>query len=262
MPKPIATTALAITLLACTGVMASDGQYWRVGAIWEDSANTTFLDRDCDPQGRAALFGCVDGDDGRPIGARGNFGNSLGAQLAWGTHIGEMWRAELEVAYQPGFDFRGNANFLDTGDEQPVEASIRQIRAGVNVYLDLAAAFARDAGTVAPYVGAGASAVRNRANMMTFSFPELENQPALTRVPCDSSTRLGWMVTAGAGIELSPRNVLDFGVSWHNHGRVQTSDSEVDIVRGGESVARVEVGSTSARFETLGVMLAWRHYIR
>lgn len=261
MTKLVYGTLLLVVICA-EPVMAGSGQYWRIGVAGEDSRDATFLDRECDLEGQAALFGCIDGQDDQAIGARGDFGRSLGVQLARGMHIGEAWRAELEVAYHPGFDFDGNANFLDAGEHQPVEASVSHARAGVNVYLDLAAAFARDAAAFEPYLGAGVSAVRNRLGTMTYSFPQLDNQPALTTVPGDSEIGLGWMVTLGTGIELSPRNLLDIGISWHDHGRVETAASDIDIIRGGDTIARVEVGATGARIETLGVMVAWRHYIR
>ena len=261
MTKLLSAIGLLL-LMSADSVMAGSGHYWRLGVAGEDSRDATFLDRDCDPAGQAALFGCIDGQDGEAIGARGDFGRSLGIQLARGMHIGEAWRAELEVAYHHGFDFEGNANFLDAGEHQPVEASVSHARAGVNVYLDLAAAFARDAAAFEPYLGAGVNAVRNRLGTMTYSFPQLGNQPALTTVPGDSEIGLGWMVTLGTGIELSPRNLLDIGISWHDHGRVETAAGDIDIIRGGDTIARVGVGATGSRLETVGVMVAWRHYIR
>ncbi len=258
-----ATLSLALIIGMTLGMTTAEAsQYLRLGAVWEDSRSATFRDSNCEPADRAALFGCVDGDDGQPIGARGDFGSGVGAHLGWGMHFGEMWRTELELAYQPGLDFEGNANFLDSGEEQPVDGSLTQYRAGLNLYLDLAAALGRDASTFEPYVGAGASVVRNRIGTMRYEFPGLENQPAQTMVPGGSSNHLGWMVTAGTGIELSPRNVLDLGISWHDHGRVETPAGEIDIIRGGESVALVEVESTRSRLETVGITLSWRHYLR
>jgi opacity protein-like surface antigen len=261
MQKAIVGLAV-ITGLTLGAGAAEASQYLRIGAVWEDSRSATFLDRNCEPTERAALFGCDDGDDGLPIGARGDFGRGTGAQLGWGVHLGEMWRTELELTYQPGLEFQGNSNFIDTGEMQPASGSLTQYRAGVNVYLDLAAALARDAGTFEPYLGAGASAVRNRISTMRYEFPELESQPAETTVPGGSSNHLGWMVTLGTGIELSPRNLIDIGISWNDHGRVETPVGEIDIIRSGESVAQVEVESTRSRLETVGLMLSWRHYLR
>ncbi len=261
MHKAIVGFALTIGLaLGAQSAVAS--QYLRIGGIWEDSRSAAFLDRNCEPADRAALFGCVDGDDGLPIGARGDFGSGAGAQLAWGMHLGEMLRTELELTYQPGLAFEGNANFIGSGDRQPVDGSLTQYRAGINLYVDLAAALARDAGTFEPYVGLGASAVRNQIGTMRYEFPELDSQPALTTVPGGSSNHLGWMLAIGTGIELSPRNMLDLAVSWHDHGRVETRVGDIDIIRGGESVAQVEVESTRSRLETFGLTLSWRHYLR
>jgi opacity protein-like surface antigen len=254
-------TAFLALLLTSTAA-AGSGQYWRLGVIWEYSQSATFLDRECEPAGdQVAFFGCIDGVDGRPIGARGDFGGSVGTQLGWGMHFGEMWRTELSFAHQSDFLFDGNANFLDSGENQPVVGSVRHSRAGVNLYLDLAAAFARNAGIFEPYVGGGLNIVRNRTSTMAYIFPALQNQPAMTTVPGDSRTDVGWTMVAGTGIELTPRNVIDLGVSWHDHGKVQTADDFIDIVRGGDTVASVEVGSTSARLQSWGISLSWRRYI-
>ena len=260
MPRVIVGLLLLVALAPWAGSVEAS-QYVRIGATWEDSRTTEFQDTDCEPEGRAALFGCADGDDGMPIGARGDFGSGAGGQLAWGTHLGEMWRTELELTYQPGLDFEGNANFLDSGERQPVNGSLTQYRAGINLYIDLAAALARDAGTFEPYIGLGASIVRNQMGTMQYDFPELNNQPAMTTVPGSSSEHFGWMVMVGTGIELSARNVIDVGLSWHDHGRVETPVGEIDVIRGGESVATVEVESTRARLESIGLMLSWRHYL-
>jgi opacity protein-like surface antigen len=259
----IAAIALVILIAGPFLVPAMAADYLRFGLIHERSDDTTFLDRRCEPSGNAvAYFGCVDGDDGRPIGARGDFGNSSGLELAWGRDISAYWRGEVVLAYQGNFDFDGNANFINSGQVQPVSGSISQWRAGLNAYLDLAAAFGYDNLRVSPYVGLGLGVARNRIGTMTYAFPELGAQPALTTVPGTATTGMSWSAMLGTDIRLNDRNVLDVGLTWNDHGDVRTGVGDIQVIRAGNLLAEVEVGQTRADLQTWGLRIGLRHYFR
>ncbi|WP_376695984.1 hypothetical protein [Wenzhouxiangella sp. EGI_FJ10305] len=250
---------MALLLPLASGAVAAEGQYLRVSLALEDSQSATFLDQRCQPSSpRVAYFGCIDGDDGRPIGARGDFGSALGAELAWGMHLGEYWRAEFMLGTMTGFDFEGNANFLDAGSLEPVSGDVEHWRAGVRGYLDVASAASIDLGRFEPYIGLGAYLARNEIETMNYRFPELASQPAITRVPGDDWTGFGWSVSVGTAFELNERHLLDLSLGWHEHGKLHTAAGEIDVIRNGESVARVPVGRTRADLESWGVMLGWR----
>lgn len=255
--------ALGLATLASYGKVAASGeQYLRVSAGWESTGTTTFLDQRCDPEPpRVAYFGCIDGDDGRPIGARGDFGSGVGGELAWGMNLGPAWRAELLLGGHSGFDFHGNANFLDTGADEPVLGEVEHWRIGLRGYLDIAPAASIDLGPFDPYVGLGIHLARNEIGTMVYAFPQLPGQPALTRVPGDDWTGLGWSAVAGTAFALSEDHSLDLSLIWNDHGRVRTGADDIDVIRSGESVARVPVGPTRANLESWGVMLGWRWQI-
>jgi opacity protein-like surface antigen len=235
--------------------------YLRGSLVQENARNSSFSDRRCQPgDGLVAYFGCIDGEDGRPLGARGDFGSSTGLELALGRHHDRLWRSELLLAYQPGFDFRGNANFLDSGSNQPVRGDLSQWRGGFNTYLDLAALAGFEEAAFSPWLGAGVAVVRNRVDAMDYAFPALANQPALTRVPGGSHTGIGWMLALGADIRLGQRQVLELALSWSDHGEVRTDAGPIEVVRGGNVVAEVPVGSTRAELQSWGVRLSLRHY--
>ncbi|WP_018231506.1 hypothetical protein [Thioalkalivibrio thiocyanodenitrificans] len=254
------TLALA---MAAGPAMAGPEYYWRLSLSQEYSRGATFSDRSCEPPGGvAAYFGCVRGQDGRPIGARGDFGTSLGGELAIGMGPVEGWRVELVVGHQPRFGFSGNANFLDSGDHQPVRGNVSHTRAGLKAYLDIAAMGGRDFGVFEPYLGAGLGVARNRIGTMVYEFPALPAQPALTVVPGDRSIGPAWMATLGTGVRLSSDSLVDVGLTYSDHGRVTTAHDEIDVVRGGDPVARVGVGETRARLRAWGLMIGLRHHFR
>lgn len=257
IPFPVLLAALA---LAPTAAAADTGLYARASLTYDDSRGTTFRDRNCEPPaGLAAYFGCVAGDDGRPIGARGDFGSSLGGEIALGWRPGGgAWRLETFAGYQPDFDFRGNANFIGTGASQPVHGSVRHRRLGLRGYFDLASPGGSDYGRFEPWLGAGIAVVRNRADEFTYAFPGLANQPALTVVPGATETGVGWSVSAGTGIRIAPHKLIDIGLTYSDHGRVHSARGEIDIVRGGNVIARVPVEETRAQLRTWGLGVGLR----
>ncbi len=258
---PAIALATLITGVSLAPAMAAD--YLRIGLIHERSDNTTFLDRQCEPAGdTVAYFGCDEGDDGRRIGARGDFGNSDGLELAWGRDFNATWRGEVVLAYQGDFEFDGNANFIESGQLQPVSGSISQWRAGLNAYLDLAAAFGHENLRAAPYVGLGLGVARNRIATMTYTFPELDGQPALTTVPGTATTGVSWSAMLGTDIRLNDRNVLDVGLTWSDNGDVRTAAGDIEVIRSGDLLAEVEVGQTRAELQTWGLRIGLRHYFR
>jgi opacity protein-like surface antigen len=174
--------------------------------------------------------------------------------------MGSLWRGEFVLGYQPDFKFEGNANFLASGLNQPVSGSVNQLRGGVNGYLDLMALAGHTHSRISPYLGAGVGVVRNRVGTMTYEFPELAAQPALTTVPGGSSTNVSWRLSLGLDVRLGDRNVLDIALSWNDYGDVRTGVGDIDIIRNGELLARVPVGQTRAELETWGFQVGLRHY--
>lgn len=234
--------------------------YWRLSAIAEQSADTQFTDSTCSPaDGVALYFGCIEDADGRTLGARGDFGSSVGIEVAVGlSPVAGLWRSEIALTHQPHYRFRGNANFLDSGETQPVRADLTHTRLEWRGYLELAELVDWSLGRFKPYLGAGLAVTHNRLRTTTYDFPELANQPAQTLVPGASRAGVGATLHAGTGWKMSEEFVLDVGIFYGHHGDVGSGRGNIEIFRSGERVAEVEVAPTEARLRTLGLSVGMR----
>ncbi|MBK5932380.1 hypothetical protein CCR82_18070 [Halochromatium salexigens] len=98
--------------------------YLRAAVGIEQSNDAEFSDRDCASQQPAALFGCVRGDDGRPLGAYGDFGRYPLLKVAFGKRLLPWLRTDLSLGYRFDSDYQDNANFLSVGTHEPVSADV------------------------------------------------------------------------------------------------------------------------------------------
>ena len=58
--------------------------YFVTGVVFDWSEETRFQDKNCASTSPAALYGCGNGLDGTPFGARGDFGTMTGFDLGFG----------------------------------------------------------------------------------------------------------------------------------------------------------------------------------
>ena len=169
--------AAAILVPAALGwgalAQAADG-YLRATLGYEQSRDADFADRDCSSQQPAALFGCAPGDDGRPIGAYGDFGGYPLVELALGTRLLPWLRADLSLGYRFAIDYQGNANFLAVGTHEPVAADLESWNGMVNAFVDLAPLSGTDLGPFQPYVGAGVGVAHNLRPTATVTAADTE----------------------------------------------------------------------------------------
>jgi opacity protein-like surface antigen len=254
--------SLAATVLVCTSMAGANqtgiDPYWRAALVYEMFRDTHFSDTHCEAGNN--YFGCVDGEDGRPIGAYGDFGNSLGAELALGLRVHPVWRVELTLGGQTNMKFKGNANFLGAGERQPVTGDASQVRLFTMNYIDIAPLLKIDLGFFQPFVGAGIGMARNKIKTMTYAFPEFQNQPSYTTVPGDSHWNMMWTLSAGTAIRIMPRSFIDLAYSYSDYGWMQTAGSQIDVVRGEGSVARFPVEPTRAKLRSQGILMGFRHH--
>ena len=101
-----------------------------IGVDWMEDAN--FRD-----DGTPALFGSVNGSDGRPIGAYGDFDTCVFVEGAAGICLLPWLRSEIAVAYRSGMDYTGQANFIGVTGPQPVSGDADSLSGLFNVYLDI-----------------------------------------------------------------------------------------------------------------------------
>lgn len=257
------TVLLFLLLVKGSGAAAEDKMgldtYFRMTMLFERSQSATFSDQACRPAtGVVPYFGSVPGNDGKMIGAYGDFNSSPGGELALGIRINRFWRSELVVGQQNGFAFKGNANFLSAGSIQPVKGSVRQTRIGIRAYLDILPLLGKEAGFFQPFLGAGLGMSRNKINNMQYDFPQL-NQPRYTTVPGGSKNQFMWTILAGTALKLNSRNFIDLSAHYADYGSVRTSTGNIAIVRP-TSTLYVPVHPTGAKLNAYGFSIGWRHH--
>ena len=85
---------------------ASARFYFVTGVVFDWSEETRFQDKNCASTSPAALYGCENGLDGTPFGARGDFGTMTGFDLGVGYVMGPSLRLEAVMQYHPSFSFK------------------------------------------------------------------------------------------------------------------------------------------------------------
>ncbi|NOZ14207.1 MAG: porin family protein [Acidobacteria bacterium] len=223
----------AVAMLVCfafgTDVSASESfpVYFRVGAGIAYSENTAFFDVDCHSVSPVPLFGCVTGNDGRPIGAYGDFKNSIVLDIGIGCRWNDWLRTEISVSDRPDFRFAGRSNFsqLDPSVPQLVCADVRSFSLMFAGAVRPLALFGHKKWFFNPFVKAGAGIARNKIDSMSYTFPDTE-----TITPDGSHTGFAW--SAGAGFSCDLRKNLELEVEYRHSdlGRISTDAGLMNII--------------------------------
>ena len=232
--------------------------YIRLGIGAEWSRDTSFSDRNCNASDPAALFGCANGPDGKPIGAYGDFGNSVAFDVGLGSHINPWLRTEIAIHYVPDFAFSGQANFSAvTLNQEPVSADANSLMATLNGYVDLAVLFDFNSDALHPFLGAGIGYARNRISAMTYQFPSL-GAGDVTITPSGTEANFAWSLSAGVEYQISRDKTLELLYRYSDMGRVSTDVGNIIVVRDG--VERlIKIDSTEADLTSDAVMLGFRY---
>lgn len=249
--------ALSLFLAASQAAAGDMRPYLRAGLGADMSGSSTFRDSDCASTSPAALFGCVDGDDGKPIGAYGDFGSTIMFEAAAGVELTHFLRVEAAFSYRPGFAFDGTANFLGVGRDQPVSGEVNQLGVMGLAYLSPLAAWGQD-GPLQPFIGAGLGFSHNETGEMTYDFPE-RPQPRYSVTPDGARTDLSWAVTAGLSYEVSDALSLDLAWRYSDFGKVET-ESGILFIQRSTGTLEIPIGATEADFTSQSVSLSarWR----
>jgi opacity protein-like surface antigen len=250
--------ALALLLslavaVAAAGPASAAPLYLRLGAGYEGSADTTVLDRDCVSTEPPALFGCVDGPDGRRLAARGDFGETEAFDLGVGWELSPRLRAELALVSRPGLGLDAEANFLDVTEAQPVSADAESLAGIVVLSYELGPPSWR----ARPFVAAGAGAARNEIGPITYAFPGIGRE-AVTITRGGSHTDFAWTASAGLAIPVGERLAVDLAIRYSDLGEVRTDDGEATIVRPNRTFS-LDIAGTRADLETLGAGVSLRY---
>lgn len=249
LPMPL---LLLCALLGGEGAQAQEGLYIKGGSSMDWSQSTRFRDIDCESTVPPALFGCVAGNDGQPIGARGDFGRAETLDLALGYQLSQLWRFEAVLSYRPEVDFSGGANFLNVPAEEPVSSQGRSSSGFVVAYVDLPRVW-----RVRPFLGAGLGASHNRSAAMDYRFPGLSSEAA-TVTPGGSQLDLAWLATFGAALPLTQTLTLDVSYRYSDLGNMETDEGEATIIRSSGTFP-LNIGGTEAPLVTDSVTVSLRY---
>ena len=249
----VASLAVAALGLPALPVAAVPPLYVRVGAGYDESGDTTVRDLDCSATEPPALFGCVDGPDGRSLGARGDFGETAAVELGVGWEITPRTRVELALVGRSGLALDAEANFLDVTEEQPVTADAESLAAFVVLAYDFGTATWR----VRPFVAAGVGAARNEVDEVTYAFPGIA-PGAVTVTQGGSHTDFAWTAAGGLAVPLGDSVVIDLAIRYSDLGEVRTDAGEATIVRPTRTFT-LDIAGTRADLETLGAGISLRY---
>ncbi|MBN2124390.1 MAG: porin family protein, partial [Deltaproteobacteria bacterium] len=195
------------------------------------------------------------GVDGLPIGAYGDFGEFLGFEAAAGAYVLPWLRADLSLGYRPDMDYSGQANFSGVPGQQPVHAEADSLCVLGSVFLEPAPLIGLTPGRIRPYVGGGLGMAYNRIDGMTYEFPGLTTHK-ISITPEGEKTDLAFMLTAGMGIVLSDRVMLDIAYRYTDLGRVRTDVGRMYMNHLPEGIV---IGETRTRLRCQGITLGVRY---
>jgi opacity protein-like surface antigen len=247
-------TTAAETAPKPAGVRPADrpGFYGRLGIGIDWPQSSSFSDDNCGSSDPPALYGCVNGDDGRRLGAYGDFDETAVLDAALGYRLNDWLRAEALFSWRPAMDFNGQSNFIGAGANQPVSGSVSSVAGFGVAYVDLPRI-----GTVRPFLGAGLGVAQNSLGAMTYAFPALSAK-ATTTTPGGSTSDLAYLLTAGLSMPLGDRLDLDLAYRYTDLGQVQTDAGQATVVRS-SGTRNIAIGGTKADLRSHGVMLSLRY---
>lgn len=228
-----------------------------------NSFDATFKDSNCALTSPAAYFGCGEGEDGKSLGAYGDFGSSALFEAGLGVEVTDYLRLEAVLDYRPGFAFDGNANFRRAGPVQPVSGDVTQMGAMAFAYVEPLTALGIPT-RIKPFLGAGAGISHTEIGEMTYEFPALA-QPRYSLMPGGEATNFAWSVAGGVAYDVSKRLSLEVSYRYSDLGEVKTDEGTLFIQRRSGTL-QIPIAETQADLteQSITLSLRWRlwPYIR
>lgn len=248
---------LTLTVTATSSFASGNSSlYLRLGAGAALSEDTTFKDADCNSTSPAAFFGCGDGNDGRKLGAYGDYGSSALVNLAVGYEWNSWLRTEASFSYRPDLQFNGDGNFrgISTDFKQTATADIQNYSGMIVGVVKPVAIFSKKKLVIDPLLSAGIGFSYNRIDSITYLFPKTS-----TITPEGGNTSFAWSVGAGMGYEFSERIGVELMYNYIDLGTIaKDSDTMTVIRRSDNSVITdsIVVGETEAELQCHEIVLS------
>ena len=239
--------------------------YLSLGVALVRSQDTRFADGA--DAGHAALYGSGELFDA------GALDDGLQFHLAAGVRLPYRLRAQLELGFARGLDWRGNTNYRDSGERQPSEASLDTRQLLLAGFYDFPGWEIAPGRRARPFLGAGLGITDYRLSGYVQRFPEpddpqgsLRRGPGgeipFTALPGGSGQNFTWMLTAGVAIPVGGSTHLDLSYRYTDAGEIRTDIGDIAIVRYREDGTRreipVQINGTSAAYRTYSLLATLR----
>jgi opacity protein-like surface antigen len=239
-------------LLTFTALSASASDRFVSVAIGEERSGPLVLrDVDCGSTTPPALFGCVDGSDGRSLAARGEALTPV-IEATYGVTLSDRLRAGVTGAWRGAAEFDATANFVGVTGEQPVHAEVESASLLAMAMIDVSPSSWR----IRPFITAGAGAVRNSVSDVRYRFPSISPASAtVTQGGVDTS--FAWSAGAGAAVALTPSLSLDLSWRYSDLGEIRTDAGTATITRPGRLI-ELEIAGTRSELTVNGVTVGLR----
>ena len=253
--------------LPATGAnVVGTAPYLGLGMALIRSRDTRFVDGEA--AGHAALYGSEEHFDA------GALDNAFEFRLAAGVRLPYRLRAQIEFGLARALDWRGNTNYVNSGEHQPSAASVDTQQVLLAAFHDFPGWKLASGRRVQPFLGAGLGITNYRLSDYVQGFPEpdapdgyLRRGPdreiPFTALPGGRGRNLTWMLTAGAAIPIGGSTHLDLSYRYTDAGAIRTDIGDITIVRYREDGTRreiaVPINETSADHRTHALLVALRY---
>ena len=230
--------------------------YFVTGVVFDWSEETRFQDKNCASTSPAALYGCGNGLDGTPFGARGDFGTMTGFDLGFGYAMTAALRLEALMEYHPSFSFKGLSNFVQTTDRQDVSADLSSLHGVLAAYWDLTEVGVPRIGPLRPFIGGGGGLSRITIDETLMEFPK-----TTTAVPGGEQVNSAWMLAAGVAQSLGERVTLNVAWRYTDSGTVETGQAKGRVVwrDGSRDPLEFDLAKTRANLSNHGLRVSLRY---
>ena len=242
-----------------------NARYLSLGVALVRSQDTRFADGA--DAGHAALYGSGELFDA------GALDDGLQFHLAAGVRLPYRLRAQLELGFARGLDWRGNTNYRDSGERQPSEASLDTRQLLLAGFYDFPGWEIGPGRRAQPFLGAGLGIADYRLSGYVQRFPEpddpqgsLRRGPGgeipFTALPGGDGRSFTWMLTAGVAIPVGGNIHLDLSYRYTDAGEIRTDSGDIAVVRYREDGTRreipVPINGTSADYRTHSLLATLR----
>ncbi len=249
-----------------TRIMGSEFEpYLSVGLGTVRSTGTRF--KDGEESGNAALYG------DNQLFDSGAFDENVIGQIAVGLQLPSGFRGQLELGLGRDLAWKGNTNYLSSGEHQPSKAKLDVRQLLLAGFYDFQGWKLGSGRSVRPFLGGGIGITDYDLRDYVQRFPDPDNpagglrrgpngEVPFTALPGGNGQSFTWMLTAGFAVPIMEGVHLDFSYRYTDARNIRTEVGDINIVRyradGTRRDIPVTINETSADYQTQAIFVAVR----